>query len=244
MRDSVFNLTALSERLFVEGRLERLAGKIQRAQELASLHADLMMALESLDALDALVTTPAAPGDFARAITEAALMSNAVVLYARATQTKSNERKDFDLRSRFSADENVVHQELADLRDKAIAHFGSGGSYLGEWQAELVVLEASVTGDARVGVATRRITLDKKLVARARVQIERACMLMREISRAKVDAVTDELNELASADIDLINKEIHQHPLNMPVFLTSPDADELARSNRGVAYIKGIVKHA
>ena len=243
MSDSIFNLTALSERLFAEGHLQSLAGKIQRAQELASLHADLMMAIETLDALDALTATPAAPDDFARSITEAALMSNAVVLYARATKTKSDERNDFDLSSRFSPEEKVVHQELVDLRDKAIAHFGSGGSYLGEWKAELVVLEASVKGDGRVGVATRRKMLDKNLVKRARVQIEKACTLMRGISREKVDEVTDELNKLAAEDIVQINKEIHQHPLNFPVFLTSPDAAEVARSARG-DYVKGIVKHA
>lgn len=139
--DSTFNLTALADRLFAEKRLLPLADKIRRARDLHSLSADLAMALESLDALDALLKVPTATDDFGKIITESALLSNALVLYVRATKTTSNERGGFDLRSRFSEEEKVAHEELSDLRDKAIAHFGSGGSYRGEWQAELVILQ-------------------------------------------------------------------------------------------------------
>ncbi len=239
MADSTFNLTALSERLLAEGRLKPLAGKIKRAQELASMHADLMMARECLDALDASPATD----DMAKSITEASLLSNAVVLYARATKTKSDERRDYDLRAKFSPEEKIVHRELCDLRDKAIAHFGSGGSYAGEWKVELVVLDVTDEG-ARVGVATRRKTLDKKLVKRARAQIEAARALLDNLAREKIDEVTGELNRLVEEDAVLINEEIHRHPLNFPVFLTSPDAAAAARSARDKGYVKGVVRHA
>lgn len=242
MADSTFNLTALSERLFAEGRLKPLAGKIQRAQNLASLHADTVMARECLDALDALLAVTPADNDLSKSITEASLLSNAVMLYARATKTKSDERKDFDLRDRFSPEQKIAHQELCDLRDKAIAHFGSGGSYAGEWQVELVVLDVT-DGGARVGVATRRKTLDKGLMRRARAQIEVASALLRDLSREHIDEATDELNKLAEEDIDLINKEIHQHPLNLPIVLTSPDAVAAARMANAGGYAKGVVRH-
>lgn len=224
MRDSVYDLTALSERLFAEGRLRPLAGKIQRAQDLSSLHADLVMATECLDALDALLATPPQDDNLTKSITEASLLSNAVVLYARATKTTSDERRGYDPRDKFSPEQKIVHQELCDLRDKAIAHFGSGGSYTGEWKLERVVLDASVAEDVRVGVATRRKTVDKKLAARARSQIEFACELFRQLSRRQIDELTDELNKLAAADAELVNSEIHRHPLNLPMVLTSSDA--------------------
>lgn len=72
------------------------------------MHADLMMAHECLDALDAL----SGGDDMTRSITEASLLSNAIVLYARATKTKSKERKDYDLRAKFSPEEKIVHREL------------------------------------------------------------------------------------------------------------------------------------
>jgi hypothetical protein len=242
MDDSTFNLTALSERLFAEKRLKPFAGKIKRAKELASMHADLMMACECLDALDVSLAVPSASNDMSRSITEASLLSNAVVLYARATKAKSDERKDCDLRAKFSPDQKVVHRELCDLRDKAIAHFGSGGSYAGEWKVELVVLDVTDEG-ARVAVATRRKTVDKKLVQRARTQIETARALLSDLAKEKIDEVTEELKLLVEKDADLINKEIHRHPLNFSVFLTSPEAAATARSGRDKGYVKGVVRH-
>ena len=75
MPDSTFNLTALSERLPKERRLKPLAGKIRRAQDLASLHADLMMASECMDALDASLAATPGEDDMTRSITEASLLS-------------------------------------------------------------------------------------------------------------------------------------------------------------------------
>ncbi len=242
MPDS-YDLTALSERLFAEGRLQPLAGKIQRAQDLASLHADLIMASECLDALEVLMAQSAADDDFAKNITGVSLLSNAVILYARATKTESDERRGFDLRSRFSPEEKVVHQELCDLRDKAIAHFGSGGSYTGEWKVERVVLDVTDAADARVAVATRRKTVDKKLAGRARAQIEVARAFIRELSGEQINDVTEELNKVAAEDIEVINKDLRRHPINLPVVLTSPEAAANARAARSQSYVKGIVRH-
>jgi hypothetical protein len=238
MADTVFNLTAMGERLLREGRLKPLAGKIRRAQELASMHADLMMARECLDALDAL----SGADDMTRSITEASLVSNAIVLYARATKTKSKERRDYDLRAKFSPEQRIVHRELCDLRDMGIAHFGSGGSYAGEWKAELVVLDAS-DPPGRVGVANIRKTLDKDLVKRARVQIEVARALLDSAAKEKMDEVTDDLNRLEEENVGLIIAEIHQHPLNFSVFMKSPDAAALAQLARDTGYAKGVVRH-
>jgi len=200
------------------------------------------MAIESLNALDGIRKVPAAPDDFARRITESALPNNAIVLYVRATKTRSDERGDFDPRSRFNEEQKVVHQELIDLRDAAIAHFGSGGSYRGEWQAELVILQFK--GDeAKPAVATRRKTFDRTLTERARVQIEFAHDLFRALSLQKLGELTDELNGAAAASPDF-HKEIDRHPLNLNVFLASPDAGEAARASFDQVYVKGSVRHS
>src|SRR5436190_7339092 len=239
--DSTFNLTALADRLFAEKRLLPLADKIRRARDLHSLSADLAMALESLDALDALLKAPTARDDYIKIITESALLNNALILYVRATKTTSQERGGFDLRSRFSEEEKVAHEELSDLRDKAIAHFGSGGSYRGEWQAELVILQFKGE-DAKPGVVTRRKTVDRKLAMRARKQIEAAHALLRALSLQKLGEVTDELNKAAAEDPEF-HREISRHPLNLNIFLASPDAGEMARSSFEQVYVKGSVRH-
>ena len=138
--------------------------------------------------------------------TELALLNNALVLYARATKTTSKQRGTFDLRSSFSEEQKVVHEELCDLRDHAIAHFGSGGSYGGEWQAELVVLQ-SKGEEAKSGVVTRRQMVDPKLAKRAQKQIEAAHALLDAFRREKLDEVTNEINKAVAQDPDF-HKEI------------------------------------
>ena len=239
--DSTFNLTALGERLFAEKRLLPLAGKIRRARDLHSLSADLAMALESLDVLDALLKTQTANDDYIKIITESALLNNALVLYVRATKTSSEQRGRFDLRSRFSEEERITHKELTDLRDHAIAHFGSGGSYGGEWQAELVVLQFK-GGAAKPGVVTRRQMVDRKLAKRARKQIEVAHALLRALSLEKLDEVTDEINKAVAKDLDF-QKEVSRHPLNLNIFLTSAEASKTARSSFDQVYAMGSVTH-
>jgi hypothetical protein len=240
--DPTFNLTALSDRLFAEKRLLPLVGKIRRARDLHSLSTDLVMALESLDALDVLFNSPSAGGDYIRTATESALLNNALVLYVRATKTTSKQRGGFDLDFKFSDEEKVVHKELADLRDHAIAHFGSGGSYAGEWQAELVIMQFN--GErAKPGVVTRRQMVDGNLAKRARKQIEVALALLRGLALEKLGEVTDEINK-AFADDPEFHKEYGRHPLNFDIFLTSDVAGQEARSSFDQVYAMGIVTRA
>ncbi|MES1156608.1 MAG: hypothetical protein ABUL73_02405 [Alphaproteobacteria bacterium] len=243
--DKTYNLSALADRLFFEKRLLPLAHKIRRARDLHSLSADLAMAIESLDALEAVeveMKNPKAPDDLAKIITQSALLNNAVVLYARATKTTSKKRGGYDLWSRFSEEEKVTHKELTDLRDEAIAHFGTGGSYRGEWQAELVILQ-SRGEETKPGVTTRRKTLDRDLVQRARKQIQMAHDHLRELAIKKLDKVTAELNKTLSKEPEFY-KEVRQHPLNLDIFLASPDAGEKARSSMVRGFAKGCVRHA
>ncbi len=200
------------------------------------------MALESIDALDALLRSPKAPDDFHRAITESALLNNAVVLYARATKTTSEERAGYDLRHRFTEDEKIAHQELVDLRDSAIAHFGSGKSYAGLWQVDLVLLHVKPEA-AKPAVATRRQTIDLKLAARARKQIEATLEMLRTESLNKLAELSAEIEKVASADDEFPN-DLAKHPLNLPVFLSSDEAAAHALSGfDDQIYVKGIVSH-
>jgi hypothetical protein len=239
VKDPTFNLTALADRLFAEGRLLPLVGAIRRARDVFSLSADLMHAAESLQALDALGSVKTS--DLIGIATQSALMNNALVLYARGTKRTSKEHRGFDLVARFSEAEKATHLELCDLRDDAIAHFGSGGSYKGIWQAELVVLQ--VRGeDAKPGVITRRKTLDKKLMERARKQIEVAYAHLRALSSEKLNEVTREI-DAAIVDNPDFYKEIERQPLNLDIFLSSPEASKLARDSFEVGHAKGVFTH-
>ena len=82
-RISTFNLTALADQLSKDGRHLVLANKIRRAADLHSLCTDLLMAVESLDALDELLAVSTASDNYSKITTESALLSNAIVLYVQ-----------------------------------------------------------------------------------------------------------------------------------------------------------------
>jgi hypothetical protein len=238
--NSTFNLTALGECLFAEKRLLPLVDHIRRARDLRSLCVDLEMALESLDALDALWRASTENIELIKSTTESALLCNALVLYVRATKTSSDERGGFDLRPRFSEVEKAVHQELSDYRDKAIAHFGSGGINRVEWQAELVVLQYNGQ-ESKPAVVTRRKMVDRKLAQRARTQIDTALALLRVLTLERLDMVTEAIDKARAVDPDF-NKLLDQYPLNLNIFMTSEEAGEVARSSFDQGYMMGILR--
>ncbi|SEH15066.1 hypothetical protein SAMN05428974_1343 [Sphingopyxis sp. YR583] len=200
------------------------------------------MALESLDALDMQLMQPTDPDDHIKLITESALLNNALILYVRATKTDSRERDGFDLRARFDEGQKRVHKELCDLRDSAIAHFGSGGEYGGEWQAELVILQFKGS-EAKPAVATRRQTVDRKLAHRARKQIELALGMMRALALDRLGEITEALNAAAAAD-PTFSEEIGRHPLNFDIFMKSSVAADAARASFSEGgYTKGGIRH-
>lgn len=239
--DPTFNLSALADRLSAENRMLSLVGKIRRSRDLHSLCTDLVMALESLNVFESQLKAPTDPNDHGKLITESALLNNAIILYVRATKTDSAERGGFDLRSRFNSAEKVIHKELSDIRDKAIAHFGSGGSYDGEWQAELVILQFNGP-EAKTAVITRRQTIDRNLARRARTQIVTALNLLRTLYFEKLGEVTDEINGTVESDLDFY-KEIKPHSLNLDLFMKSSEAADAARASFDTGYAKGIVSH-
>lgn len=188
------------------------------------------------------MSTPRENAETHRDAMESALLNTAIILYARATTTTSDERKGFDLRPRFTDDQRIVHQELMDLRNNAIAHFGSGGSYRGVWQSEVVILQPRGDGGARAGVVTRRQTMDKKLVQRARGQITVTHDLLAKIGIEKLGEVTTMLNKEVAADPQLAQLA-HQYPLSLDAFLASSDAANEARSAVNKGFARGTVQH-
>lgn len=242
MESRTINLSALAVRLRSEKRYLRLAGLIDKAVNVGSLHSDMMMAAESMVALRSVLAIPTEPNDHKKLITESALLNNAIMLYVRATKTKSKIRAGFDLRSKFSQQEVVVHQELCDIRDDAIAHFGLGGSYGGEWQAEVAILQFEGDGGLPA-VLTRRQTIDRTLCERVESQIEIARSMLRKIYYEILQKVVDEIGAAAKADSNF-HLELSKHPLNLDLFLQSKAAAAAVRESRVPGrYAMGSVGH-
>lgn len=236
MPDITLNLTALADRLAQEGRERVLVGKIREVVRYHSLRTDLLMAEESIAALDDFTARDDKPRNLA--IAEMALISNAIILYARATHSSSEMRSPTDLLSRFSNEERIVYSELVDLRNKAIAHYGSGGSYDGEWTVEIAIALAR-EGDSRVGVVTRRLTADRFLINRVSGQVTVARTFVEKMYDDRLRLLREEIDRRCEATPEFY-KEFWQHPINLDVFLGGPEHGQHARDAFGVGYATGI----
>jgi hypothetical protein len=239
-----FDLGALARYLVSERKHLKLAGAIEGVIACHSLQSDLVIASETLDELEAVIATRSGSDSATLRSVEQALLSSAIVLYARATKTTSRQRKVFDPRSKFTAAQLIVHQELCDLRDDAIAHFGSGGSYLGEWQAETAMLQC-IDGKWKVGTTSRRQSVDRALLQRLRGQIAVALDILRELYRQRNDAVIDALHEAYENDPSSAGL-VASFPLNLGHFLKDPKvaAQAFAGFDESGIVIKGSSRHS
>lgn len=215
-----FNLSAFADHLIETGQKSRLAWTIKNAVGLQSISVDLRMALEACDALEFSLDTPMNQLPEYRETSEAALMNYIVLLYARAAKTSSEERKQFDPRAHLTPEELTVHKELCDLRDLAVAHFGGGGSYVGNWVREFAILEGGEM--PRAGVVSRRQIIDRFLIRRARAQIVRVIEIVDPIVMERIEGITAALSAEVNAD-PKFRDEVHRYPINMDVFLGSAE---------------------
>lgn len=216
MANPTFNLSAFAEKLIAERRKLNLAWKIKNAVGLQSIAVDLKMAVEACDALlFSLDNKMDQPADF-RESSEAALMNFIILLYARAAKTSSDERQQYDPRASLTPEELVVHQELCDLRDAAVAHYGTGRSYVGNWVRELAIME--IGAGVRVGVVSRRQIIDRPLIARAKAQILRVMEIVDPIASERINGISEALDAECELDSEFY-REVHAHPLNVELFL-------------------------
>lgn len=235
----VYDLGALADALQTRMEYRKLVGVIRRAIDVYSLCTDLVMAEDSCAAI---LSLPPDKGeaDSLRAITESALICNAVVLYARATKTSSKTRRGFDLSSRFSEEERTIHDEICDLRDDAVAHFGAGGSYRGDWKGETAVLHVTER-DARIGVVNRRLVHDRSLVQRIKGQVAVAKTLMSAVYAERIRLVTEDVFDRIENDAEFMPL-VRKHPIDLANFLRTSEAAAAALS--ASKQHKGVVSHS
>lgn len=212
--EPIFNLSALADQLLKERRRIPLARKIKAAVDFSSRQVDLLMARDACDALRFSLDCPMNQPPQFREASEAALLSNIVLLYARATKTSSTIRSQYDPSHLLSPDELKVHRELCSLRDDGVAHFGKGGSYQGTWVEEVLVLD---TAAGKVATMTRRPVVDRHLLARARSQISRVLELLEPRAKRAIDVVTEDLNVELTAD-PTIREEVQRHLVDKRLF--------------------------
>lgn len=214
-----FNLSSYAERLVREDRKLALAQAIRGAVQIRSIEVDLMLARDSCDALVYSYENQMSQPNRHRNASETALLWHVILLYARATKTNSKTRKQFEFRAKLTDEEKIVHDELCDIRDHAIAHYGHGGSYSGNWVREIAVVEIDNEGSQRVAVFSRHQVADRPLLVRARKAVDRALEIVGAVSTQRMSALIEALRSDAQPDAEAAFAEIAAHRLNTRIFL-------------------------
>ncbi|MGJ4858895.1 hypothetical protein ACN6KF_004900 [Labrys sp. La1] len=133
-----YDLTQLAAEIRGIKRLKGFADAIDRFHSAFSLRADLLEARSAIKTLHQIHNNASDRSRFG-----AALMSHAVILYARATISDQDGRRGVDVRKAFSAELKAKHLAIADLRNTVVAHYGiPEGKYGLRWHEERTILKS------------------------------------------------------------------------------------------------------
>lgn len=124
------DLAALARTLGKRRQHPELQKKIKQAISVASAFQDLKAAREALDELKNIHSLREGSERVAdyESVVGSALFAHAIILYARATDTKpaSDERWKWFGRDMLTEGKRVWHKEVMDYRNQVLAHFGHG----------------------------------------------------------------------------------------------------------------------
>ena len=181
MRSPAVNLVAAAADL--ERSHNRIAKLIYGFRDAHSVHTDLSMACDMLESVPRVVAEIDRGAKWLEHSVPA-LIYSAVLLYVRATKSKSDHRARFDIRSKLSTAEKTVHERLCRLRDDAFAHFGPGDAEGRAWHEEHVVIPVGEGTGRQLVAASRRLAFPPDFVGRICDHVRRATLIaQREIER-------------------------------------------------------------
>jgi hypothetical protein len=115
-----------------------------------------------------------------------------VILYARATKSKSNHRKSFDLRAKMEPQELEAHRLICELRDDAIAHYGPGKIVAG---MQIRDDHMFLVDGTQLLFASRNLAGSRSLAELIHRQTQRALLLMQRVHDQRESELIDYLNE-------------------------------------------------
>lgn len=153
----LYDLAAFMQTLPSSSDFKKIRGSIEKIGAAGSAHADLELASLHLSAgVELELRKREVQEDAAVLNSIAANYNYALILYSRATQTKSKHRKSFNVQDRFAEVERRQHDLLFKLRNDGVAHFGPGPHESNLWSADSVVLKVLPGGVLKVATPYMR----------------------------------------------------------------------------------------
>ena len=216
------DLQALASKLKANGKHAVLQKTLMQAWRAESCHGDLKQSKDCCGVLRELLGRPKADYPPAMHTTERALLTTAILLYARATSTsgKAEERGSIQLeRGLLTNDQWQDHQELIGVRNQSLAHVNPAhtvGSRI--WHKVMLFAVLTPGGSWRAASATNETTFHTETL----VRLERMLPVANEIVLRKFNkrilAVTTQLN-----DAGIEERIFFEHQFNPVEFFGSED---------------------
>lgn len=242
MAQQVIDLVAAADGLPTQYR--KLKKLVRQLRDSHSIRTDLSLANDFVTTMKAIGGQAAA--DPVAGIAENAFLAlfySALMLYVRATKTQHDNRRSFDFRREYDADQQGKHDVLCDLRDRALAHYGDGGQYTGPaFQKDGVFIPYGPGVDGRIMTASSRLVINPSLIADLGVIAHRALMLADKRTQKLNSLVADEINAAAAAEPQLLD-HLRQHVIDLDTFLGSADAANDVMAGPRVGYRRGTARH-
>lgn len=125
----VYDLSLYMDYLFKEQVHLETYWKLRAAVDSASVMRDIRSSLDCCELYLEFsnIHSPNKPAEVGRPpVTALSVMINAIILYTRSVKSNSDYRVTFNIRSKLIDNNKTTHDQVCDLRDKAIAHYGPG----------------------------------------------------------------------------------------------------------------------
>ena len=218
-----FSLSALASTLKARSKQLKLVGLIERAVSVCSAHEDLRSSAECLRDLKVLTSSKTAPKNLAYdtlSTISGALTAHSIVLYCRATQTSSGNRRAWFGLEMLDQEQLELHDRVKRLRDNAIAHFGFGSEHPeGPLIREALILSLTPPGPRPIFHSSWAMNK-----AAFTSSFESLVSRVQDVARARasdrMNEVMVEITRIGAADKSLL-KALRKHPFDADEFFLS-----------------------
>lgn len=208
------DLMRLAASLEVKGGSRKLAKVLRTAWRTQSCLADLQHAQGTCDALESFSAAAASLEPAAILHTQSALLTTAILLYARATtnsSSKSNERGSIQLDlGKLTRTQQSDHDTLIRVRNSALGHVESGASIAGDyWHRDFLFAKRCDATNWQVASASTSIGFTFAMLNVLKRQLPVASGQLRLKCGERLEGAMNALRELKLSDADFRRYQVN-----------------------------------
>jgi hypothetical protein len=210
-----FDLTKVADELSRSGKYKDLVIAFRRASSTASAYQDLQIATESLQLLRRLTISDESSANFSideTGVLAGSLFNNAIILYARATETKPIGRQKWFGIEKVPTAHRLTHKTVMLIRNKELAHFGTGMPVDGTPMLEEALVMVDHGHTISIGFRANRSHNRGQFAADFSSLAEIITEVARQTTVTQIEVAQQILGPLVGRDISL-NSLIQQYPL-------------------------------